>query len=436
MYPHRIRLRGPWTYEPVARTVVHPDGHIEPVPGPLPAPGQLKIPTTWRGTVLDGFRGRVCWRRNFHAPRSLESSEKLWLVFAGVDYFADVSLNGVALGRHEGYFDPFEFEVTALVAERNELVVDVDCPAEADVAHRRLIRGSLETHDPGFVAGIWQTVALEVRAIAFLRDVAVQATLEGKAGRIVATGRVVGEPGNSVALDMSVDGTWFGRQKLQPTREGTPFTIESRIDGVELWWPASLGAHRLYSVQLELHGAARTLDSRSCRVGFRTIVVDPSLTEVELNGRQLPVIHVDVGAGNNPLELADPWPGSQSQRAAIGPEELLLARVAGRVITPGSYDWADENGILLSQDFPLAGDYSRHLNLRAEAVRQSAAMVRQLGHHPSIALWSSHLKTTAAHAALDAAVTSAIRQLDPIRPCLPCWPVGDSQAAEAKPRSQ
>src|SRR2546428_9613355 len=114
----------------------------------------MTIPATWTRTVLDGFRGRVRWRRNFHSPRTLEPQEQLWLVFEGVDYFADVSLNGTRLGRHEGYFDPFAYSVTGLVRNRNELVVEVDCPAEADPHHRRLVRGSLEDQSPGFVAGL------------------------------------------------------------------------------------------------------------------------------------------------------------------------------------------------------------------------------------------------------------------------------------------
>src|SRR5207247_2791050 len=123
MYPHRMRLHGPWQFEPLARTVVFPDGHIELRADSVPAPAQMKIPTTYRRTPLDGCRGRVRWRRNFHRPRSLEPNERLWLVFDGVDYFATLGLNGTPLGQHEGYFDSFEFDVTSLVEERNELVV-------------------------------------------------------------------------------------------------------------------------------------------------------------------------------------------------------------------------------------------------------------------------------------------------------------------------
>ena len=43
------------------------------------------------------------------------SGKRLRLVFESVDYFAKVWLNDELLGEHEGYFNPFSFEITAKV---------------------------------------------------------------------------------------------------------------------------------------------------------------------------------------------------------------------------------------------------------------------------------------------------------------------------------
>ena len=53
--------------------------------------------------------------------------------FGAVDYRADVWLNKEHLGRHEGGYDPFDFDVTGVVKPTgNRLVVRVhDDPAEA-----------------------------------------------------------------------------------------------------------------------------------------------------------------------------------------------------------------------------------------------------------------------------------------------------------------
>lgn len=61
------------------------------------------------------------------------------LKFEGVDYFADVWLNGVKIGHHEGYFQPFMFDITDHInyEGRNFLAIRVesrDEDAEAECA--------------------------------------------------------------------------------------------------------------------------------------------------------------------------------------------------------------------------------------------------------------------------------------------------------------
>lgn len=137
MYPHRIRLRGPWECEPLAR--------MDTVSASLPAPLRMTMPCRWRDGGLTGFAGRVRCRRRFGTPARLETHERLWLTFAGVADRAEVSLNGQHLGQLEGS-KVGEFEVTHLVQERNELVVEVEA---AD--------------DNG---GLWGEVALEIHSVA------------------------------------------------------------------------------------------------------------------------------------------------------------------------------------------------------------------------------------------------------------------------------
>src|SRR5947209_8061277 len=160
MYPHRIRLRGPWECEPLAR---HGGG-------PLPPPGRMTMPCRWADGGLPDFAGRVRFRRRFGYPGRIDAYERVWLTFAGVGGAAEVRLNGQPLGRHEGP-GPFEFEVTPLLQARNELTVEVDAPAGD--------------------GGLWGEVALEVRCTAFLRAVRVWITGGGRAD-LHAAGEVVG----------------------------------------------------------------------------------------------------------------------------------------------------------------------------------------------------------------------------------------------------
>ena len=67
---------------------------------------------------------------------------------------------------------------------------------------------------------------------------------------------------------------------------------------------------------------------------------------------------------------------------------LDLLRIHAHITRPELYEAADEAGLLLWQDLPLQWGYAR--GIRKQAVRQAAAAVDLLGHHPSIAVWCGH----------------------------------------------
>lgn len=111
--------------------------------------------------------------------RPLKSDERLWyhrkfklndsftgkrtiLHFSSVDWQCTVWINGKEAGSHTGGYNPFEFDITDLLAEgENDLVVKVYDPT--DDGHQQ--RGKQALKPFGFwytaTSGIWQTVWLE-----------------------------------------------------------------------------------------------------------------------------------------------------------------------------------------------------------------------------------------------------------------------------------
>lgn len=83
-------------------------------------------PSAWLPiTVLglwtrQGYHDVECgwYRLDFYADSTPGIST---LSFEGVDYFADVWLNGCYLGSHEGCYTPFDFNVSDLLSGRNTL---------------------------------------------------------------------------------------------------------------------------------------------------------------------------------------------------------------------------------------------------------------------------------------------------------------------------
>ena len=105
--------------------------------------------------------------------------ERVLLRFGGVDYRADVYLNGTHLGTKECPETPFSFDVTSLLTEgENLLAVRVLNPTDRvidgihlqNVPHRnktaKKMAGSNLNH-----GGIWYGVSLEVRPRVYLEDI-------------------------------------------------------------------------------------------------------------------------------------------------------------------------------------------------------------------------------------------------------------------------
>jgi hypothetical protein len=139
MYPHQIRLRGPWEAEPL-----HPPGALR----------RVNLPTRLADCGLGDCR-RVRFIRRFGRPRKLESYERVWLIGERLPGLATLELNGTDLGKSD--VGEFEFPVTDLLGEQNTLSIELE-PS-----------GDLE----------WGDVALEVRCAAYLSDVRVMRSAQG-----------------------------------------------------------------------------------------------------------------------------------------------------------------------------------------------------------------------------------------------------------------
>lgn len=75
--------------------------------------------------VGHGTTNAICWYRTTFKAAKPPAGKRLWLCFDGVDWEAEVYLNGKLLGRHRVYYEPFRFDVTDKVEEQNTLAVRV-----------------------------------------------------------------------------------------------------------------------------------------------------------------------------------------------------------------------------------------------------------------------------------------------------------------------
>jgi beta-mannosidase len=366
-----VSLDGPWAY------------HAGGPPMALGAAPVLPVPSNW---WVEGLKdAQTVW---FARTVSVPDDGRWLLSFGGVDYEAQIWWDGVRLGEHRGYFDPFEVEVPAGPGE-HLLAVRVDCPPEADAdfsLRKRQIKGVLGHHDtrPGNAwssegqsaptGGIWGGVSL--RPID--QGLGERATLsfEVRASRLRQPGRIgwsVRDPSGA-----RVAGGVLGEVEGDSTLGATVF-----VPDPQRWWPRGLGEQPLYTLEVALGEG----DAVQTRFGLWTVEQDAA-GRILVNGEPVFLRGTNyIGsiylAGLGQTELG-------RDLDLMEAAHVNAVRVHAHVTSPAFYEETDERGLLVFQDFPLQWGYDDGPGFRQEASRQLRQMLDLLQPHPSIVYWTAH----------------------------------------------
>lgn len=422
-------LAGTWSCTPLSRVTLRADGTWEQDRTSLPPAREMMVPSHWEREGLESFFGTVRFERGFEAPER-GPGESVWLSFKGVDYFATVSVNGQEVGRHEGYFQAWDLEVTEyLLPGDNRLVVEVTSPKEEPGAawpdSKRVIKGVLSHWDcrPGswdpstgqdiHSGGIWNDVVLEVRPAMFFRAIRLATRLtpaNEDLNKEHAPGTVTVPPVSVARVTASIDlsltstagelpdrvelavGDHLASRSLMGWDRSSPVDLAVTVPEPRLWWTWDHGEPYLYSCTATLYLRDEVVDQQELLVGLRQVDLDPLSGEWTLNGRRMFV------RGTNVVPTL--WLGEYDQATIQSDIQLLRAanvnavRVCVHVNRHELYSALDEAGILVWQDFPLQWGYIQSDEFIAEAARQTRDMVRQFRNHTCIAVWCCQNEST------------------------------------------
>ncbi|MDD5273336.1 MAG: glycoside hydrolase family 2 TIM barrel-domain containing protein [Methylovulum sp.] len=373
----------------------------------------IKVPDNW---YLEGqdISGVAWYRKHFELPKALKG-KRVSLNFAGVDYMADVWLNGRYLGFHEGYFQHFSFDASdvALFGKDNVLTVKVDSPLEAMGAdwslHKRLIKGIFGHHDtrPGGAwsergqehntGGIWGEVDVEFHDVAEIFQVKVSPVLDRVQDQATANVafqvnwqrptpvgaivRLTVKPYNFASSEVTVEQT-----ERQLTPGYNPLNIPVTVKHARLWWPWEQGEANLYAVEVAVLVGGKVIDNKIETFGFREVAYDSVKKIWLLNGQRLFL------RGTN--YIASQWLGEMTDArfaydvALMKAANINAVRIHAHITAEAFYRRCDEEGLLVWQDFPLLWGYVDDAKFRDNAVRQAQDMVNGYYNHPSIITWS------------------------------------------------
>ncbi len=414
----------------------------------------LAVPGHWQQLpALSRHQGSVFYRRTFDLEADYERFT--WrLRFQGAFYITTVWVNGKLVGQHEGYFQPFLWEIeTGLLRERqNVIAVRLDCPP-AGKDWRDTVLGAFGTWDskPEWVnpGGIWGDVQLIGSHGGFFQDLSTESRLTAwNAAQIKISGQLQWRgAADDLSAQLTVAPRNFSGKSLtqQYDLEVLPGTnelsLKFSLPDPKLWWTWDLGQQNLYDLELVLTDAeGRIVDRYGTYLGFRTIKWER--WQLTLNGRRLFLR----GSNYTPASF---YPASltaeqlQQDASLMVGANLNFVRVHAHVAHPEFYRACAERGILMWQDFPLDKRYDHHII--ETAIAQIRQMVSLLAKEPAIAFWACHNEpyvlpleerkqeatsrvwgTTVRSSrpswnkdVLDTRLKAAVQQIDPHRPVFP-----------------
>ncbi len=358
------------------------------------------------------------YRTTFTAP-ALQDGEKLQLVFDGIDTVAEIFLNGEKIGDADNMFIPHRFPLSnELLKSENELVVKIASSVNHARKFRRpvysrsliynfeglYLRRPMHTYGwdiaPRLVgAGLWRPVYLEILKPERWTDLYLATVETGKKkSSLVLSWAFESDKRKLTGYEANLK--MVCKDHVFEKRFPLYFTtgvLDFEIPDAKLWNPAGSGEPDLYDVTLELLHEGTLADRRSWRTGVRTIELKRT-AELNGNGNGEFVFIVN---GRKTFIKGSNWVPSDALHGE-NPERVrknlelfrdlgcnMVRCWGGNVYEDQDFfDYCDENGLLVWQDFmfacetaPLDDDFLAKVRHEAEEV------ICALRNHPSLAVW-------------------------------------------------
>jgi hypothetical protein len=387
----RLNLSADWAFltDPAAKGEVA--GWQKQLP---PGANSVSLPHTWNLGRQDGYLGQAWYFRTFEMPMPSPDLH-VELHFGATFYAARVWLNGVEIGRHEGGYTAYFFDITAHLRKSNFLAVELDNRIGATTIPGLAMRGKDDAwYDwwdyGGIVRDVWLTLGspIEVRR----QEIRSQIDQDGA----VVQDRIFLVNSLKRAAQVSVLATAFGPDNQPAGHEShsvalspgvTDVTVALKVASPKLW---SIDRPSVYRMVVQLtEGGGNVLDEHSDTFGVRKIEIRDR--HLLVNGERVRLTGVTRHEGS-------PWEGLAETPGTMLHDYDDMKALQVTLTRPVHYpqpsfilDYADRHGILLIPEIPMwqfSEAQMKNPAIVALAQQQMREMIEEAGNHPSIFAWS------------------------------------------------
>jgi len=349
------------------------------------------------------------WYRNeFELPSSFKG-ENVWIGFHGINYRADLWINGRKVAGSDemvGAFRRFKFDVTPFVhpGEKNVVALSVSAPKAGELA---ITFVDWNPMSPDKEMGLWQDVTLRARGPVAVRyssvdsrldlptaaeaHLTVRAQLQNSSASPVKgllKGKITGAA-NTIEFSQTIELAANETHEVAVSSENAP---SLNLENPHLWWPYQMGEPYLHHLSLEFvpeHGVVS--DEQSFAFGI--VETDSELTPegyrlFKVNGKPLLVR----GAGwTSDMMLRIDQSRREAEFRYVKEMGMNTIRLEGKLEDDSFFERADHDGILVMAGWCCCDSWEKWGKWSEENKRVSVESLRdqmlRLRRHPSVLVW-------------------------------------------------
>jgi beta-galactosidase/beta-glucuronidase len=404
-----------WLVATVPGTVLTSYVNVGAIPEPNFGQNQLHISDSY-------FYSDFWYRTEFKAPAKFPE-QFASLNFDGINWKAEVYLNGEKLGRIEGGFMRGQFDVSQklLPGQTNALAVRIEKNATPGSCKQKTFEvcakngGGLGSDNPTYHAsigwdwiptmrgrdiGIWGDVSLSVTDAVTIENTFVSSKLPlpdtSTADLTVQTDLINHR-------DHPFDGTLqfqLGDIKVQQrvrlaagerkTATLDPTTNPAlHLKDPKLWWPVGYGNPYLYDAQISVDAGGKVLDKKAFKAGIRHMTYSEEGGDLRIwvNGRRFIARGGNWGFGESMLR----YRAREYDAAVRYHREMnftMIRNWVGQIGDEAFYDACDRHGIVVWHDFWLANPWDGpEPDDNAMFLANVKDIVLRVRNHPSVGLY-------------------------------------------------
>ncbi len=394
------------------------------------------------------------YRTTLTIPASYRG-RRTWLHFGGVNYSAEIWVNGRQIGSMRGAFLRGDFDITEFVRPGTPATTAVLVSPEPHpgIPHEHTVKlgtghngGETAIDGPTFLStigwdwipavrdrdtGIWLPVTLSATGPVVLSnpvvtsvlsqdfssaDLAFSTNLENRTAKAV-TGKLVGTitgDGREIPFTQDVAIGPGAKNVVSFSASSTPLF---HILNPKLWWPNGYGDPNLYKISVHFETASGISDAQAFQFGIRKVEYEVPGSEnltIVVNGVKVMIRGGDWGMDEAMKRIPYKRLDAQFHMHALAHLNMIRNWV-GQSTSPDFYDLADKYGILLWDEFfqPNPGD-GPNVTDTATYLANVTDKVLRYRNHPSIVVWCARNEGKPPEQ-LDRALAAMMMELDPMR---------------------